>query len=273
MAWPSSSDVDTTKFDQDSDRISDSRPELLKIAGYVNDIIDAGPIGNSFSTISANGTSLVADSTSDTLTVVAGTGIIITGDAGTDTLTITSNVITPNAFSTISANGTSVVADSTTDTVTFVAGNNISIIGNAATDTITFSTLSPGDVVLDTTPQLGGNLDTNGFNIFNSTITDAGLVKFNDGIKVTGPSSFDATTTLNSAVVEGTLEINTSTPGNTYGITMEIDGVTGINMVGTGSELAMAVANVALTASGARTLGGYIQIKVDNVVRHIPYYL
>ena len=45
--------------------------------------------GNTFSTISANGTSIVADSSSDTLTFAAGSGISILGNATTDTITIT----------------------------------------------------------------------------------------------------------------------------------------------------------------------------------------
>jgi hypothetical protein len=43
---------------------------------------------NIFSTVSAGGQSLVADSTSDTLTLVAGTNVSITADASTDTITI-----------------------------------------------------------------------------------------------------------------------------------------------------------------------------------------
>lgn len=43
---------------------------------------------NIFSTIAAGGQSLVADSTSDTLTIVAGTNVSITADASTDTITI-----------------------------------------------------------------------------------------------------------------------------------------------------------------------------------------
>ena len=47
MAWPGSGDIDTTKFDNDADKISLSRPELYKMAGYVNDMIDVGdPSGN-----------------------------------------------------------------------------------------------------------------------------------------------------------------------------------------------------------------------------------
>ena len=41
-----------------------------------------------FGTVSADGTSLVADAVGDTLTVSAGTNISISGDAGTDTMTI-----------------------------------------------------------------------------------------------------------------------------------------------------------------------------------------
>jgi len=45
MAWPSSSDIDATKLDNDNDSIKDSRAELYKMAGYVNDMIDVGPSG------------------------------------------------------------------------------------------------------------------------------------------------------------------------------------------------------------------------------------
>jgi len=45
MAWPNTGDIDTTKLDQDTDKISESRAELYKMAGYVNDMIDVGPSG------------------------------------------------------------------------------------------------------------------------------------------------------------------------------------------------------------------------------------
>lgn len=51
-----------------------------------------GTIGaNSFSTVSANGTSLVADSSSDTLTITAGNNVTITANASSDSLTISSS--------------------------------------------------------------------------------------------------------------------------------------------------------------------------------------
>jgi len=52
MAFPSSADIDLTKLDNDNDSIKDSRAELHKMAGYVNDIITEGPGGGGGSTIS-----------------------------------------------------------------------------------------------------------------------------------------------------------------------------------------------------------------------------
>jgi plastocyanin len=83
---------------------------------------------------------VVADSSTDTLTLVAGTGITITTDAGTDSITITNSGSVLNTFSTIAVSGqVSVEADSTADTLTLVAGTGISITTEAGTDTITIT--------------------------------------------------------------------------------------------------------------------------------------
>jgi plastocyanin len=140
-----------------------------------------GGASDSFATITVAGQSdVVADSATDTLTLVAGSNITITTDAGTDTITIASAsgattldglsdvVITSasngqvlkyngsnwvndtgggaNSFETIMVAGQSdVVADSATDTLTLAAGSGISITTNAGTDTISIaSTVSPG---------------------------------------------------------------------------------------------------------------------------------
>jgi len=50
-----------------------------------------GVVTSAFTTVNANSTSIVADSTSDTLTINAGSGINITGNATTDTITISTN--------------------------------------------------------------------------------------------------------------------------------------------------------------------------------------
>jgi hypothetical protein len=108
--------------------------------------IVGGASSNGFETITIAGqSSVVADSTTDTLTLVAGTGIILTTDASTDTITIT-NSGAVDTFSTIAVAGqNNVVADSGTDTLTLAAGSGISITTNAGTDTITItSTVSSG---------------------------------------------------------------------------------------------------------------------------------
>jgi hypothetical protein len=106
-----------------------------------------GAASDSFSTIAVAGqSSVVADSATDTLTLVAGTGITITTDASTDTITITNSSSSQNTFSTVAVTGQSnVVADSATDTLTIAAGTGISITTDAGTDTVTItSTVSAG---------------------------------------------------------------------------------------------------------------------------------
>jgi hypothetical protein len=106
-----------------------------------------GAASDSFATISVAGQSnVVADSATDTLTLVAGTGITITTNAGADSVTITNSAAAANSFSTVAVTGQSnVEADSATDTLTIAAGTGISITTDAGTDTVTItSTVSAG---------------------------------------------------------------------------------------------------------------------------------
>ena len=106
-----------------------------------------GTASDSFATIAVAGqSSVVADSATDTLTLVAGAGITLTTDAGTDTITITNSGSSQNTFSVVAVAGQSnVEADSATDTLTIAAGSGISITTNASTDTVTItSTVSSG---------------------------------------------------------------------------------------------------------------------------------
>jgi hypothetical protein len=106
-----------------------------------------GVASDSFATISVAGQSnVVADSATDTLTLVAGTGITITTNAGADSVTITNSAAASNAFATVAVTGqSSVEADSATDTLTIAAGTGISITTDASTDTVTItSTVSAG---------------------------------------------------------------------------------------------------------------------------------
>ena len=110
-------------------------------------VAGGGGSSDSFATIAVAGqSSVVADSSTDTLTLVAGTGITLTTDASTDTITITNSGAAQNTFSTVAVTGQSnVVADSSTDTLTIAAGTGISITTDAGTDTVTItSTVSAG---------------------------------------------------------------------------------------------------------------------------------
>jgi hypothetical protein len=112
-------------------------------AGVSSSLLSGGSTVNSFQTIAVSGqSSVVADSSTDTLTLVAGTGITLTTDATSDSITINSSGgSSGNSFETIAVSGqSSVVADSSTDTLTLAADGVIGIITSPSTDTITFTT-------------------------------------------------------------------------------------------------------------------------------------
>jgi hypothetical protein len=112
-------------------------------------VSSGGTASDSFATIAVAGqSSVVADSATDTLTLVAGSNITITTNATTDTITIAAagGGTASDSFATIAVAGQSnVVADSATDTLTIAAGTGISITTDAGTDTITVtSTVAAG---------------------------------------------------------------------------------------------------------------------------------
>ena len=82
-----------------------------------------GGASNAFKTIAAGGNNIVADSSTDTVTLVAGSNVTISSDASTDSITIsasTSGDANQNAFTNVAAQGQNTIqAGSTTDTVTF----------------------------------------------------------------------------------------------------------------------------------------------------------
>ena len=139
--------------------------------------------GNAFETIAISGqSSVVADSSSDTLTLAAGTGITLTTNASTDTITITNSSLGANAFQNIAVSGqTTVAADSTGDTVTFVGTNGIDITTVAGTDTVTFDgnkSINPFVTDLFTT----ANNSTTAFTLSTTPSTEDNLIVFVEGV-------------------------------------------------------------------------------------------
>ena len=232
-----------------SDVVADSATDTLTLVAGSNITITTNASGDSvtiassgsggsqnlFSTFAVSGqNSVVADSTTDTLTLVAGGNMTITTDQSNDSITFASS---QNLFETIAVSGqNSIVADGSSDTLTFAAGGGLTITTNDTTDTVTFATYLDGltggtidktdsiafidatdqstkkatinslltqiaganitvsgnqlttttgiaDVVDDTSPQLGGDLDVNGRQLkytFNITASGSNHYVFND---------------------------------------------------------------------------------------------
>lgn len=110
--------------------------------------IPASSKSNSFETIVPTaGANVVADSSTDTLTLTASdSNIVITGTAATDTLDFTipnlsgTNTGDQNIWSQITCpSGTNPTPDSTSDTLTLTTDSNLTITGDSSTDTIAFA--------------------------------------------------------------------------------------------------------------------------------------
>jgi hypothetical protein len=161
--------------------------------------LDADVVTKTFRQVNANGTNLVAETSTDTLNIVAGSGISITGDSSTDTMTITStggggggsyadanvdvhlNKSTASSGEVLSWNGSDYdwVAQSggSTQTLSWNAGTStISISGGNAIDLSVLKTSHDTLTELtDTTisgPTSGQVLKYNGSAWVNSTDTD-----------------------------------------------------------------------------------------------------
>lgn len=124
----------------------------------------SGAATNSFGTVNANGTLIVADSVGDIFSLIPGNGITITGDAINDSITISSiadvsapfdranlaldvansafdkaNAVTVNAFSRIAVANQSNIDASTSDTLNFAAANGINITTDPSSKKITIA--------------------------------------------------------------------------------------------------------------------------------------
>ena len=117
------------------------------IAIATDDSADSITITNSaqattaFTSIAVSGGSTItADSATDTLTFVGGSNVTITPDSTTDTLTIAASSVTQDTYKNIAVSGqNSLTADQPGDTVTLVEGTGITITTNSTNDTVTFA--------------------------------------------------------------------------------------------------------------------------------------
>jgi len=180
-------------------------------------VTGGGSVSEAFKTISVSGQDdVVADSATDTLTLVAGSNMTITTSASGDTITFASSGSggSQNLFSTIAVSGQSnVVADSTTDTLTLVAGSGMTITTDASGDSITFASSGSGSGSGSTSEfaknTFTGDGSTTAFTLTKTMSSEDGLIVFIDGVyqadnvySVSGTTLTFATAPVNSRVIE-----------------------------------------------------------------------
>lgn len=141
---------------------------------------------------------ILADSQTDTLTVVAGTGISITTDAITDTLTITNT----SAGATYSLSAENVTgganlrltgSDASTDDIKFAAGSNITVTRTDANTITIASTGISGGNSFETISVAGQN------NVVAESSTDTLTLAAGTGISITTDETTDTITITNSS--------------------------------------------------------------------------
>ncbi len=176
-----------------------------------------GATVNSFETITtSSGTSPVADSSTDTLTLSGGSGVTITGDGTTDTITVAATLGTDITSAEI-VDGTIVSADIFDGTIT-----NADLANSSLTVTAGTGLSGGGAVSLGGTVTLNASLgvDVDSAEIVNGTITTADIsgtagitnaqlanssltVSAGNGLTTGGSVSLGGTTTLNIGAGNG----------------------------------------------------------------------
>jgi plastocyanin len=214
---------------------------------------------NIFSTIAVAGqTSVVADSVTDTLTLVAGTGISITTNAGTDTITLTNTVTDTNTTYAISAETATggvnlrlTGSDASTDDVKFAQGSNITLtrtdastitIASSYTDTNTTYAVSAetnaagADIRLTGSDASTDNLTIAAGANVTVTRTDANTITIASTASGGGGGTVTDVSVVSSNGFAGTVAGSTSTPAITLSTTL-----TGV-LKGNGTSLLVATA-------------------------------
>lgn len=150
--WPSGSKASTTNLDEGTDKPSLARADIKQNVDNVNSIIDSFNVSTH-----SNGDILVWDSANNRFNVETPTD-----NDTTYTLVAEQDGTAVNIVLTGS--------DASTDPVQFVAGSNITLSADSEGG-ITIASTDTGiaNVVEDTTPQLGGNLDAQSNNITSVT--------------------------------------------------------------------------------------------------------
>ena len=192
---------------------------------------------NVFGTIAVAGqSSILADSTSDTLTIAGGNGITVTTDANSDTLTIRTS--TQNLFETFTADSGTTTANSGTDTLTISGGTGIST--SITGDTLTIAYTGAGSGQSDEFSNIAVGVPGNNQMLTADDPNDILYINGGTGINITASgtgagSNVDQITIENSApnIVQNvfqTIQVDgaATTTANTATDTLTIQGGTDI---------------------------------------------
>lgn len=165
-------------------------------------------------------------------------------------------------------------------TLTLVAGDNITLATNNTAKSVTI-TSAGGELVNDTTPQLGGDLDVNNWQIKN---TAGSYVGINDPVRAyaisthpSGDSSFASNSAAISMVTSNTAQITTNnySLNNPSGVRFDIysDGFRFNTWSGPAEIDYLALPSQPTgTPTNTTTPTGWIQISINGTTRYMPYY-
>jgi hypothetical protein len=197
---------------------------------------------NSFATLAVSGQSnVVADSATDTLTLVAGPNITITTNAGSDSITISA---------TSGGGEASGVSTGTVNRLAYYAATGAVVGDTGANLTWSGSTLTVGGTVSATTFSGSGASLTD---IPNSALTNRsiGFVSGGSGLLVSDASiNLGGSLTITNTGVTGlTAGTGISLSGGTGSITVTNGGVTGIT-AGTGIAVSASTGGVTISTTG-----------------------
>jgi 7,8-dihydro-6-hydroxymethylpterin-pyrophosphokinase len=191
---------------------------------------------NAFSNIAISGqTTVAADNTTDTLTLVAGTGITLTTDATNDSITITSPL--QNTWATVLGNTGTTTANIATDSLSILGGTQIATAISGDTLTINYTGSGEANQNAFSNVAISGQTTVAADNATDTLTLVAGT-----GITLTSDATTDSITissTASTPNVWSTISANTgSTTANVAADTLYVVG---------GAQIATAISGDTLT--------------------------
>ena len=247
--WVPAADATTGGAGTDADTL-----DGLDSAYFLN-FVNISNKPNIFNTIAVSGqSSVVAESVTDTLTLVAGTGMTITTNAGTDTITLTNTVTDTNTTYAISAetvgggvNLRLTGSDASTDNVTFAQGSNITLTRtDASTITVASSYTNTTYAISAETNAVGADIRLTGSDAATDNLTiaaganvtvtrtDANTITIASTASGGGGGTVTDVSVVSTNGFAGTVATNTTTPAITLSTTL-----TGL-LKGNGTSLSVA---------------------------------